>query len=107
MDFLSGQQIRCDDGVVLDMLLDPPIVIVQATRQAVRRWRLRNIVRISPHLIPQEPDFEVPHDRSRETPQRLDTFVLDFPESIDYLLCGENPAVVPFSNAGTTSSAPV
>ena len=83
---ISGRLIRCDDGVVLDFALDPPIVITQAVRRAVRRWRLSNIAKLLPHLVPQEADLHVPHDRSQQAPQHMTTVILDFPESIDALV---------------------
>ena len=42
-NFLSGSQVECDDGLVLDLLLDPPVVVKNEVRRAVRRWRLNNI----------------------------------------------------------------
>eukprot|EP00973_Karenia_brevis_P093492 12417543-Karenia_brevis.AAC.1 len=39
-----------------------------------------------PGLLPQEPDVDIQHDRSRHPPASWDVVVLDFPEAIDSLL---------------------
>ena len=41
-------------------MLDPPIVIMQAVRRAVRRWRFGKIALMFPELLPDAPDIVVP-----------------------------------------------
>jgi len=62
--FMSGRAILCDDGVVLDCLLDPPIVIAQAVKRALRRSRrLGNIAFLLPQLVPAAVDIFVARER--------------------------------------------
>ena len=44
----GGRCLITDEGATLDLLLDPPVLIAQIARQAVRRWKLQNIARIFP-----------------------------------------------------------
>ena len=46
-----------DVGEVLDMLLDPTVVVVQAARRSYRRWRLLQLAKQFPHLVPAVPDI--------------------------------------------------
>ena len=61
--FISGRVACCDDQSTIDFLLDPPVVVVQAVRRSVRRWRLKEISKQFPPLVPQAPDVNVaaPH----------------------------------------------
>ena len=70
-----GRHILTDLGESLDLLLDLPKVVMQAMHRAVRRWRLRRIGVIFPHLIPPVPDLVIPR---REGDGPLTTFVLDY-----------------------------
>ena len=83
--FIDGHTISCDDGSVLDCMLDPPIVIADAVKRAVRRWRLRRIADANPGLIPDEPDFIVPI-RAGEGQDSNEHKVIDFPEAFGKLL---------------------
>ena len=72
----------CDDGVELDLRLDPPVAIADAAKRAVRRWRLRRIAEALPALIPDEPDITIPADAGQQT----STYVVDFADVVDKLL---------------------
>ena len=85
-NFINGRTVRTDDGETLDFGLDPPVVITQAVQRAVRRWRLHNISNQLPSLVPQDPDLDIPHDRSGDSSTNRDIVILDFPEAIDSLL---------------------
>ena len=50
---------RCDDGRILDLALDPPCVVNDAVKMAVARWRIRRIDKFLVDFIPQEPDFTI------------------------------------------------
>ena len=56
-DFVDSSTVKCDDGAVLDLLLDPPIIVADAVKRAVRRWRTRNMALNLPALIPAQPDI--------------------------------------------------
>jgi len=77
--FISGRVACCDDQSI-DFLLDPPVVVVQAVRRSVRRWRLKEISKQFPPLVPQAPDVNVaaPHGHLDVT--------IDFPEAFDALI---------------------
>ena len=55
--FLSGSRLRRDDGETLDLMADPPVVVIDAVRAAVRRWRLKRIASTLPELVLHMPDF--------------------------------------------------
>ena len=55
--FISGDRLHCDDGTVLDLHLDPPVVVAEAVKRAVRRWRLGRIIKSFPELVPGLPDI--------------------------------------------------
>ena len=65
--FGTATQLHTDDGMLLDLLLDPPAVIKEQVALAVGRWRLRRIAEAAPDLIPAQFDFEctVPADPGR------------------------------------------
>ena len=84
--FKAGHLLCTDQNEVLDLSLDPPIVVLQETRRAVRRWRLRNIGKLFPHFIPPVPDVVVEADRSGSKAFGVTTTALSFSESRDGLL---------------------
>ena len=48
--------LRTDRGKVLDIELDPPIVIANEVKEAVRRWRWNRATLALPHLRPEAAD---------------------------------------------------
>ncbi len=83
---VGGRHIHCDDGEELDLLLDPPVVVVQAARRAVRRWRLQNIGAALPHLVPDSPDVSVSASKPGQLPAPTREFVIDYVDVIQNLL---------------------
>ncbi len=49
-EFKSAAELRTDDGRMLDLRADPPVVIKREVREAVRRWRWRRVVTKFPSL---------------------------------------------------------
>jgi hypothetical protein len=53
-----GSTALVDDlGQVYDVTLDPPVVVADAARRSVRRWRFKRICKIFPSLVPGAPDM--------------------------------------------------
>ena len=82
----NHRQFRTDVGEQLDLLLDPPCVVAQAARRAVRRWRVAGLGRAMPALIPQIPDLVVDRDRSGRPTFERQELVLDFADVLDSVL---------------------
>ena len=82
----QGRYVECDDKENLDLLLDPPAVVVQHARRAVRRWRINNVANMFPALQPQEPDLQVHGCRPGQTQTPLQETVLDFSDVVGSLL---------------------
>ena len=82
----NHRQFRTDVGEQLDLLLDPPCVVAQAARRAVRRWRVAGLGRAMPALIPQIPDLVVDRDRSGRPTVERQELVLDFADVLDSML---------------------
>ena len=88
----SHRQFRTDVGEQLDLLLDPPCVVAQAARRAVRRWRVAGLGRAFPALIPRIPDLVVDRDRSGKPSVERQEIVLDFADVLDSLLAASGKA---------------
>jgi hypothetical protein len=82
----SHRQLQTDAGEQLDLLLDPPCVVAQAARRAVRRWRVAGLGQALPALIPRAPDLVVDRDRSERPPVDRQELVLDFADVLNNLL---------------------
>lgn len=89
---LDHSNLVADDGATFDLLSDPPCVVTQAARRAVRRWRLKGIAASFPSLVPEQPDLLINNDRSGDPPTGRFEILLDFPEAIDSLLSGRSGA---------------
>ena len=49
-EMLDATKVRTDEGEVLDLTRDPPIVVINKVCQAVQRWRWRKIETVMPQL---------------------------------------------------------
>jgi hypothetical protein len=49
-----------DTGVVFDLRVDPPVVLANAVKASVRRWRLSFILQKLPAARPSSPDYAAP-----------------------------------------------
>ena len=58
--FTNGHMILCDNGDMLDLMMDPPIVITAAVEQAVRRWRTAQVLLKFPSAVPEHPCYIAP-----------------------------------------------
>ena len=56
----SATDMVSDEGQIFDLLLDPPVAIVNACKDSVRKWRIRAAGNILPGLIPVVPDVGPP-----------------------------------------------
>ena len=83
---IGGNSWESDDGTSIDMLLDPPIAVIQAARQSVRRWRIRNIGALLPDLIPLDADITIHRQRNGEASNGWQTTLVDFTDVVDGLL---------------------
>ena len=82
--FTSATKILTDDGAVLDISADPPVVIALHIKNAVRRWRLNRIIESLPHLVPESFDLQVPTGKDSVT--RL----VDFTDTLGKILKGKS-----------------
>ena len=55
---IDGRYMRTDNEETLDLMLDPPCVVVNEIHQAVRRWRTRRLVQELPLLLSPRPDHD-------------------------------------------------
>lgn len=55
--FISGHVLLCDNGDTVDLSLDPPVVVPDAVKRAVRCWSFSRIDECHPGLVPEHPDF--------------------------------------------------
>ena len=70
--FRDGHTICCENGSMLDLLLDPPAVFAAATKRAVRAWRLQRIGAEMPGLIPDHADINLGHGGTTHTVDLID-----------------------------------
>ncbi len=82
----DGRHVRTDDEEDIDMLLDPTIVIVQAVRRAVRRWRLQRVHALFPSLVPARPHIELSIGDGQHLHAPMLEVVLDFSDVVGNLL---------------------
>ncbi len=64
--FEDAVTLHTDRGTILDLRLDPPIVVKQEVLEAVRRWRWRRIADKHPQLAAGSPDGERALDHVRK-----------------------------------------
>ena len=100
--FEGGHCLVADDGCRFDLRLDPPVVILQAAHRATRRWRLRRVGLLFPHLMPQQPDVMVPADPAGMT-QEMVTTTMDFTDMLDGLLQPRRQTACNVSMSGSPS----
>ena len=53
----SAMRFVDDLGISHDLAADPPRVVIEAVRDAVRRWRIAHVAASFPGLIPARPDY--------------------------------------------------
>ncbi len=79
--FIDGHALLCDNGEYLDLVKDPPIVIADAVKRAVRGWRFNRIIDAITSIMPRELDICL-GNHCREQ-------VIDFTDVIGKLMSGK------------------
>ncbi len=95
----SATKFLDDKGVLYDLPVDPPIVIVDAVRCSVRRWRLARVAAQFPGLVPERLDYgaEDMQEYGRQYPDgtpMLPVDVIDLTGQWKKLLYGRNAGIV-------------
>ncbi len=85
--FASTSILVDDLGEFFDISLDPPVVVADAVRRSVRRWRFGRIANAHPQLVPTTTDIcaparpQDPHGRGWD-PDSAQSIVLDMSDCI-------------------------
>ena len=101
--FLDAHLLKDDVGAVWDLTLDPPIVVADAVKLSVRRWRLQRVFGVLPQSMPIAPDIVAP-DRPQDEYARgwssegADAIVIDFADIIAKLLKPRSSGTKLFEN---------
>ncbi len=81
--FIDGLTITSDDSQVYNLIVDPPNVIAEATKRAVRRWRLDRMANELPDLVPLDPDIDAAKAQNQTGQSR--TLLIDFADVVGKL----------------------
>ena len=56
--FSSPTVCHSESGLQFDLLVDPPVVVGNAVKHAVRAWRRQQIMQKYPSVVPAQPDYD-------------------------------------------------